>query len=132
MPVKTTQQQDLQSLHRVRERLVVQRTSLINHARGLLAEYGVVLPKGPWRFRQQAPAAVAGADLSELARELFTGLMDQLADVDARLSKLDAELVSICREHDACRRLAALPGVGPVIATARRCRGRWSPLSFGP
>jgi len=72
VPVKTTEQQDLQCLHRVRERLVVQRTSLINHARGLLAEYGVVLPKGPWRFRQQAPAAVAEADLSELARELST------------------------------------------------------------
>lgn len=67
VPVKTTEQQDLQSLHRVRERLVVQRTSLINHARGLLAEYGVVLPKGPWRFRQQVPAAVAEADLSNLA-----------------------------------------------------------------
>ena len=118
VPVKTTEQQDLQSLHRVRERLVVQRTSLINHARGLLAEYGVVLPKGPWRFRQQVPAAVAEADLSNLARELFTELMDQLTDVEARLAKLDAKLVSICREHEACRRLAALPGVGPVIATA--------------
>lgn len=118
VPVKTIEQQDLQSLHRVRERLVVQRTSLINHARGLLAEYGVVLPKGPWRFRQQVPAAVAEADLSNLARELFTELMDQLTDVEARLAKLDAKLVSICREHEACRRLAALPGVGPVIATA--------------
>ena len=118
VPVKTTEQQDLQSLHRVRERLVIQRTSLINHARGLLAEYGVVLPKGPWRFRDQAPQAIEEAGLSDLARELFTELLDQLRDVEARLAKLDAELVRICREHDACRRLAALPGVGPVIATA--------------
>lgn len=50
VPVKSTAQQDLQSLHRIRERLIVQRTSLINHARGLLAEYGIVLPQGPWRF----------------------------------------------------------------------------------
>ena len=118
VPVKSTAQQDLQSLHRVRERLIVQRTSLINHARGLLAEYGVVLRKGAWRFRDQAATAVAEADLSELARQLFTELLDQLHDVDARLSKIDARLVAICREHDACRRLAALPGVGPVIATA--------------
>jgi transposase len=118
VPVKTGEQQDLQSLHRVRERLIVQRTSLINHARGLLAEYGVVLPKGPWRFREQAPLAIAEADLSGLARELFADLLDQLRDVEARLSKLDARIVAICREHEACRRLAALPGVGPVIATA--------------
>ena len=118
VPVKTAEQQDLQSLHRVRERLIVQRTSLINHTRGLLAEYGLVLPKGAWRFREQAPAVVAETDLSELGQLLFAELLDQLRDVDARLSKVDAKLVAICREQEACRRLAALPGVGPVIATA--------------
>ena len=118
VPVKTTEQQDLQSLHRVRERLITQRTSLINHTRGLLAEYGVALPKGAWRFRDQAPAAIAETELSELAYFLFSELLDQLRDVDARLSKVDTRIVAICREHDACRRLVALPGVGPVIATA--------------
>ena len=98
--------------------MIVQRTSLINHARGLLAEYGVVLPKGPWRFRAQARSAVAEANLSELANELFDDLLDQSRDVEVRLSKLDARILAICREHEACRRLAALPGVGPVIATA--------------
>lgn len=118
VPVKSTEQQDLQALHRVRERLVVQRTSLINHTRGLLAEYGVVLPKGAWRFRELAPAAVDEADLSPFARELFAQLLDQLRDVDERLGKLDARLVSICRTDNVCRRLAEIPGVGPVIATA--------------
>lgn len=118
VPVKSVTQQDLQSLHRVRERLIVQRTSLINHARGLLAEYGVVLPKGAWRFRDQAATAVGEAGLSDLAKQLFAELLDQLRDVDVRLSKIDASLVAICRDYDACRRLAALPGVGPVIATA--------------
>lgn len=118
VPVKTPEQQDLQSLHRVRERLIVQRTSLINHARGLLAEFGIVLPTGPRRFREQAPGAVADAGLSELARRLFAELFDQLRDVEARVARLDAEVVAICRGHDACRRLAALPGVGPVVATA--------------
>jgi transposase len=86
--VKSTEQQDLQALHRIREHLVVQRTSLINHTRGLLAEYGAVLPKGAWRFRGQAPAAVDEADLSPFARELFAQLLDQLRDVDERLGKL--------------------------------------------
>src|SRR4029079_16531300 len=68
VPVKSTEQQDLQSLHRARDRLICQRTALINHTRGLLAEYGIVLPQGPWRFAARAPAAVAEAELSDLVR----------------------------------------------------------------
>lgn len=118
VPVKSTEQQDLQSLHRARERLVGLRTALINHSRGLLAEYGIVLPQGPWRFVAQAPAAIDEAELSDLAREIFADLLDQLCDVNRRIKKLDARIVAICRSHAACRRLAKLPGVGPIIATA--------------
>lgn len=118
VPVKSTAQQDLQSLHRIRERLIVQRTSLINHARGLLAEYGVVLPQGPWRFAAQAPLAVQNAALSDLGRELFLELLDQLTDVNGRVAKLARKISEICREREDCRRLSELPGVGPIIATA--------------
>ncbi|MEQ1718418.1 MAG: IS110 family transposase [Hyphomicrobium sp.] len=118
VPVKSCEQQDLQSLHRVRERLIVQRTSLINHARGLLAEYGIVLPQGPWRFSAQAPAAITEAELSDLARDLFLDLLDQLRDANMRIAKLDAKISTICRDNEDCRRLSALPGVGPIIATA--------------
>ena len=118
VPVKSTDQQDLQSLHRARDRLICQRTALINHARGLLAEYGVVLPQGPGRFMAQAPTAIAGADLSHLARAIFGELMDQLDDLDRRIKKLDAMIVTLCRTNETCRRLAKLPGVGPIIATA--------------
>ncbi|WP_191321545.1 IS110 family transposase [Camelimonas fluminis] len=118
VPVKSTDQQDLQSLHRIRERLIVQRTSLINHTRGLLAEYGIVLPQGAWRFAAQAPTAIEHNCLSDLGRELFEELLDQLRDANARIAKLDARIMEICRQHDDCRRLATLPGVGPIIATA--------------
>ena len=118
VPVKSTDQQDLQSLHRIQERLIVQRTSLINHTRGLLAEYGIVLPQGAWRFAAQAPAAIEQPELSDLGRALFEELLDQLHDVNARLAKLDAKIVEICRQRDDCRRLATMPGVGPIIATA--------------
>ena len=118
VPVKSTGQQDIQLLHRARERLVRQRTALINHTRGLLAEYGVVLPQGSWRFEAQAPAAIEEAELSELAREIFTELLNQLDDVNSRLKKLDTRIVSICRSNPACRRLAVLPGIGTIIATA--------------
>ena len=59
VPVKTMAQQDLQAMHRVRERLVCQRTAMINQARGLLAEYGIVLAKGPCRLAAEGPEAVA-------------------------------------------------------------------------
>jgi transposase len=118
VPVKSSDQQDLQSLHRARDRLICQRTALINHTRGLLAEYGIVLPQGPWRFTAQAPAAVAEADLSDLARVIFKELLDQLAELDRRIDKFDALTVTLCRSNDACRRLSKLPGVGPVVATA--------------
>lgn len=118
VPVKSTDQQDVQSLHRVRERLIVQRASLINHARGLMAEYGIVLPQGAWRFAAKAPSAITEAELSDLGRDLFNELLDQLQDVNRRIARLDARIAGICRERDDCRRLMALPGVGPVIATA--------------
>ncbi len=118
VPVKTAVQQDLQAVHRVRERLVCQRTSLINQVRGLLAEYGIVLPKGPSRLAAEGPAAVVDAALSDLARELFADLFDQLRGLDQRIKALDARLVEIFRENAASRRLATLPGVGPIIATA--------------
>ena len=118
VPVKTTDQQDLQSLHRVRDRLVAQRTSLINHARGLLAEYGLVYPKGAARFGARARAGLAEAGLSRMARDTFEALLDELDGLEARLAKLDQRLVAICRENEACRRLMSLPGVGPVVATA--------------
>src|SRR5262249_22794480 len=82
VPGQSAAQQDLQSLHRARGRLICQRTALINHTRGLLAEYGVVLPQGSWRFMAQAPTAIAGADLSDLARAIFGELMEQLDHLD--------------------------------------------------
>lgn len=118
VPIKTLRQQDLQSLHRVRERLVGQRTSLINHIRGLLAEYGVVLPKGAARFASRARLAVAEASLSELARDLFELLLAQHEMLQRQAVCLDKRIVACCRDDEACRRLVALPGVGPLIATA--------------
>jgi transposase len=118
VPVKSIEQKDLQSLHRARQRVVCARTALINHMRGLLGEYGVILAQGAWRFLAQAADAIAGAELSDLTRELFGDLLEELRALDLRLDKLDRQLVSLCRTNEACRRLSKLPGVGPVIATA--------------
>lgn len=118
VPVKSTDQQDLQSLHRVRDRLVSQRTNLINHTRGLLAEYGLVYPKGAARFPTRVRAELSEAALSPMAHETFAALLDELETLEERLERLENRLRAICREDTICRRLMTLPGVGPVIATA--------------
>jgi transposase len=120
VPLKSQEQQDIQALHRAREQLVHWRTALINQTRGLLAEYGIVLPKGAWRFRREVAAVLdePSPELTALAAELFRSLLDQLRELEARLATLDRQLVALCRQSEVCRRLAALPGVGPIIATA--------------
>ena len=118
VPVKTTEQQDLQMLHRTRDRLITQRTGLINHIRGLLGEYGVVIPVGAVRFRKDIRAAVAEAKLSTLAKQNFTALIAEFEASDKRVAEIDRKLIAICKTDDRCKRLATLPGVGPVIATA--------------
>ena len=94
VPVKSIEQQDLQSLHRARERVVCARTALINHMRGLLGEYGVILPQGAWRFLTQAADAIATAELSDLMRELFGDLLEELRALDLRLDQLDRQLLA--------------------------------------
>lgn len=118
VPLKSVEQQDLQSLHRTRDRLVVQRTALINHTRGLLAEYGIVMPAGASRFRLQIERIIETAELSDLAEPLFRQLVEEYRDLDARVSALDDMLVKICRTDERCKRLTTLPGVGPIVATS--------------
>ena len=118
VPVKSIEQQDLQSLHRARDRIIRTRTALINHTRGLLGEYGIILPQGASRFLEQARDALAEAELSDLARGLFSDMLKELDTLDLRIAKLDRQLAAICRANEDCRRLSKLPGVGPVVATA--------------
>jgi transposase len=117
VPVKT-EAQDLQSLHRVRDRLVAQRTSLINHLRGLLAEYGLIFPQGAALLLSRVKAGLADASLSKMATETFGAPVDELEGLEDRIGRLDKRLREICRDDETCRRLMTLPGVGPVVATA--------------
>jgi transposase len=120
IPIKTPEQLDIQALHRVRDQLMRWRTMLINQTRGLLAEQGIVLPQGAWRFRKDAAAVFdnPAAELTTMAAELFRGLLGQLRELEDRIATLDHRIVQLCRESEVCRRLAALPGVGPIVATA--------------
>lgn len=120
VPVKSIDQQDLQTLHRVRERLVHHRTALINEIRGLLLEYGIVCAKGMTRFliwlREEFAAHIA--DLSPMAQETFHALRDEFRMLDERLALLNKRIKAIFDSHPVCQQLATIPGVGALVATA--------------
>jgi transposase len=120
VPQKSVEQQDLQCLHRVRSRLVACRTQLINQIRGLLAEYGVVLPQHPGQVRRGLPTVLEDAEnqLTGFGRALFRSLYEELAQLDERIADADNRIQIAFQKHPDCRRIATVEGVGPLIATA--------------
>lgn len=91
VPQKSVEQQDLQCLHRVRSRLVACRTQLINQIRGLLAEYGIVLPQHPGQVRRGLPTVLEDAEnqLTSGGRVLFQSLYEELAELDEKIAAAD-------------------------------------------
>ncbi len=120
VPSKTLEQQDIQSLHRIRSQAVARRTALSNQIRGLLMEYGVVIPKGISHVRKQIPMILEDADneLTFLFREMLNELYDEMAHLDARVSKLEDRLKILSAQNEDCQRLLTIPGVGLLSASA--------------
>jgi transposase len=120
VPIKEVAQQDFQALHRVRERLVKARTALINEMRGLLSEYGIVLPQGVTKFRQGLLPTLEQeqAKLTTLGRDIFQKLYEEWLALEERLAYYNGQLEAICQAHPVCQRLLTIPGIGPLTATA--------------
>jgi transposase len=120
VPIKEVAQQDIQALHRVRERLVGARTALVNEMHGLLSEYGIVLPKGVNAFRKALMEKLeAEADkLTPLGHELFHKLFEELKTLETEVSYYEEKLHALATTHPACQRLLSIPGIGPLTATA--------------
>lgn len=120
VPVKSIKQQDLQALHRIRMRLIRDRTALVNQTRGLLREYGVFLPVGIRPFRAQLPAVLEDAEneLTPLMREIIADQAQRLRELDKYIADYDSRIKQIFRANALCQRLATVAGVGPVVATA--------------
>lgn len=118
--VKTVEQQDLQALHRIRQAAVKSRTALVNQLRGLLGEYGVVVPKGVGQLRRAVPEILEAGEngLSALMRSLLAQLYGQLQELDARIRGYDGQLNAVFAQQEECQRLAAIEGIGPLTATA--------------
>jgi len=120
VPIKTDDQLDMQSLHRVRERWVMRRTAVINQIRGLLLERGITLRKGRHHVDAALPLILEDADakLSGAVRMLLAQLKLDLDQLAVRIDEADAVIKKTAHENEACRRLVATPGIGPVTATA--------------
>ena len=120
VPVKSQAQSDVQALHRARERLVGERTALINHLRALLLERGIVAPKGRKKLEDRLTtfADDEAAMISPRLHALIEDLRAEWRQLDQRIAAFDAEFVRMAREDAAARRLTTIPGIGPINATA--------------
>lgn len=120
VPVKRPEQQAVLMLHRVRSRLMAERTALINQIRGLLAEYGIVLRHGASEVRRALPVILEDGEngLPELAREVFADLYTQLVAAEERIGEYEQRNRRLFDAREPCQRLAQLEGVGPLTATA--------------
>ncbi len=118
--LKTVQQQELQALHRVRSGLVAQRTGLANRIRGLLTEFGVVMPRQLAQVRRGLPWILEDGEngLSGALRALLEGLRADLERLDERIAELDRLIRQAVREDPACKRLADIEGIGALTASA--------------
>lgn len=120
VPIKTQEQQDIQALHRLRERSVKERTALANQIRGLLAEYGIVIRLGLTAVRKALPEILEDGEngLTPRGRACFAQLYDELIQIDAQCARYEQQIVQINQEHAVCRRLDEVIGIGPITATA--------------
>jgi transposase len=140
--IKTVEEQDMQALHRMRAKCVKDRTALSNSTRGLLGEYGIVLPKGLTALRKSIPELLEDAEngLSDRFRNLLARRYEQLAELDEHIAFYTNELELLSRQDDACQRLQTIPGFGPIVSSAFRsaigdgrayARGRDAAASVG-
>lgn len=118
--LKSQEQLDIQTLHRVRSRLVAERTSLINQLRAILLERGVTFPAGRRKLELGVDDLLAEDDglLSPRLRQLVSELRVEWKELDAKITALNGEFVELARHDAAARRLTSIPGVGALNATA--------------
>ncbi|MCP4379670.1 MAG: IS110 family transposase [bacterium] len=119
VPVKTTEQQDTQALYCLRERRIADRTALCNQLRGLLAEYGLILPKGVGVVRKRLPELLEDAEngLSDRFRRLLAQSYRELRELDLHIDYYTQEMARESQQSDACQRLQTIPGYGPIVAS---------------
>jgi transposase len=119
VPMKSEEQQGVLVLHRVRELLVRQRTMLVNGLRAHMAEFGIVVPQGI----QRLPELVAALQdettgIPQIARQALAATVVQINNLTTNIRHMERRIAAWCRTNAAARRLATIPGVGPITASA--------------
>jgi len=117
---KTADQLDLQALHRVRQRLVSQRTGIINQIRAFLLERGIAVRQGLHFLRAELPGILANCTdvLSPRMLRVIEDLAGDWRRLDERIESLSAEITRVVEQDPACQRLMTVPGIGPIISSA--------------
>ena len=119
--VKSQDQLDMQTLHRSRDRLVAERTALINQLRAILLERGIVVPKGKYRLEQYVVGLMDEQNANGLSSRIQVLIADaraQWLELDRRIAIFEKEFAAFTKENEDARRLATIPGVGVTIASA--------------
>jgi transposase len=118
--LKSVEQQDQQATHRIRSLRVEERTATANQIRGLLAEYGIVLPQRLDILRKHLPLLLEDLEnrLTPHLRTLLESLREDLGRLDKHIAKLDDCIELFARQNEDARRLQSIPGIGPITATA--------------
>jgi len=118
--IKSEEQQSVLMVHRARTLVVASRTAQVNQIRGLLGEFGLVVPKGVARLRRELPGILEDAEngLPALAREILARLLDQFHDFDTRITAYDRQIRALAEASEPARRLMQIEAIGPQTATA--------------
>lgn len=120
VPVKSEEQQAVLAVHRVRELSVAERTALVNQIRGLLGEFGLIVPQGRERLQRELPALLEAADngLPVMLRAVMAELSGRLGELNTRIAHYDALIEALAQVMPPAQRLMRMAGIGPITATA--------------
>lgn len=120
VPVKTDDQQAVLALHRARQGMVQARTAQANQIRGLLSEFGIVIPQGIGNIAKRLPDVLEDGEISlpGMFRQLIQRLGDHLKELERQVGELEVQIQLWHRESEASRKLAEIPGIGPITASA--------------
>lgn len=120
VPIKNVEQQAVLAVHRVRQSFVKARTAQANQIRGLLAEFGLVIPQGISHIAARVPELIEDAsnELPGSFRVLVQRLLDHLKELDRQVDELEGQIQAWHRSSEASCKLAQVPGIGPLTASA--------------
>ena len=121
VPIKSIEQQAILSVHRVRQGFVKARTAQANQIRGLLGEFGLVIPQGIYNVAKRVPELLEDAsnELPVPFRRLIDRLTEHLKELDRQVKEFEREIISWHRSSELSRKLEKIPGIGPLAASAR-------------